>query len=139
MDPRSSAIYSPLLIDRIGEMKMQHNFKRAFSLVELLVVIAVLAIAAAYFLPRYLGGTSLDGKKHKSPIEAAHGVECQSYLLQVRQGINMSKINDEKLPETMAALKLPAEVTHCPVGHEEYVYDPAKGEVHCPHPGHENY
>ena len=118
---------------------MKHKAKQAFSLVELLVVIAVIAIAAAYFLPRYLGGTSLDGKKHNSPISAARSVECQSYLLQVRQGINMSKINEEKLPETIAALKLPDEVTHCPVGHEEYVYDPAKGEVHCPHPGHEGF
>jgi prepilin-type N-terminal cleavage/methylation domain-containing protein len=118
---------------------MKNTRISGFSLIELLVVVAVLAIAAAFILPRYLGGTGLDGKKTKSPIVAAKGVECQTYLLQVRQGINMAKINEERLPESMAALKLPAEVTHCPVGGEEYTYDPAKAEVHCPHPGHENY
>lgn len=113
--------------------------RRAFSLVEILVVVAILVIAAAWLLPRYLGGTGLDGKKHKSPIEAAHSVECQTNLMQVRQGINVFKVDSEKAPESMAAMKLPSETTHCPIGHEEYVYDAEKGEVHCPHPGHEGY
>ena len=119
---------------------MTKQTRFGFSLIELLVVIAVIAIAAAYFLPRYLGGTSLDGKKNKSPIAAARSVVCQSNLNQVRQSLSIAKMSEEQTnPADLAALKLPAEVTHCPIGNEAYTYDPAKAEVHCPHPGHEEY
>ena len=117
-----------------------NQIRRGFSLVEILVVVAIIVIAAAWILPKYLGSSGLDGKKNKSPIAAARSVVCQSNLGQIRQGISVAKINDEQSnPADLAALKLPDESIHCPIGHELYTYDPATGQVHCPHPGHENY
>jgi prepilin-type N-terminal cleavage/methylation domain-containing protein len=123
-------------------MKRRSYFTRhGFSLIEILVVMVLLVVAAAFILPHYLGGKTMDGKKVKSPIAAAHEVECSSDLNQVRHAISMGKMmnENEANPSDMASMKLPREITHCPIGGEEYVYNAQTGEVHCPHPGHERF
>src|ERR1043166_529466 len=113
----------------------------ALSLIEILVVMVVIMILAAMIMPRYLGGTSLDGKKHRAPITMARDTVCQSNLQQVRASIEINKTTDADggNPPDLASLKLPAEVLKCEVGGERYVYDPQTGKVHCPHPGHESF
>ncbi len=114
---------------------------RAFSLIELLVVMVLLIVAAAFLLPHYLGGTTMGGKKVKSPITRAHEVGCMEYIRQFRAAVSMTKMgqeNENSAPD-LASMRLPYEITHCPVGNEAYVYNAQTGEVHCPHPGHEGY
>jgi len=114
---------------------------RALSLVEILVVLVILVIAAAIVLPRYLGGTMPDGKKIRAPINLAKDTACRTNLNTVRQGIATLQAGDpEGQPAPgLAELRLGSEVTRCPVGGEEYLYDPQTGQVRCPHPGHDNY
>src|SRR5438552_15944883 len=96
------------------------RFKRAFSLIEILVVLVVLMILAAIVTPRLIGGKTLDGQTIKSPQTAAKDVVCRSNLNQVRQAISMARINSEGEAITLSGLKLPSEITHCAVGGEEY-------------------
>jgi hypothetical protein len=71
---------------------------------------------------------------------AAEDTVCQSDLAQIRQSIIVYKTsNDDQAPARLEDTKLGDQFYRCPVGHEAYVYDPATGQVHCPHPGHENY
>ena len=112
--------------------------KRAFSLIEILVVLVVLMILAAIVTPPLIGGKTLDGQTIKSPQTAAKDVVCRSNLNQVRQAVSMNKINSEAEPITLSGLKLSSEITRCPVGGEEYQVSQS-GEVHCPHPGHGSY
>lgn len=72
---------------------------------------------------------------------AALDTKCQSDLQQVRTAIQTQKAmsGEDTNPASLEELKLPQEFYSCPVGHEKYVYDPATGKVHCPHPGHESY
>ena len=120
---------------------MKRKTARAFSLIEILVVMVLLIVAAAFILPHYLGGRTMDGKTVKSPRTAAHDVECSEYLGQVRMAISMAKIGNENEanPASLSELKETSSIRKCPVGGEEYVYNPQTGEVHCPHPGHERY
>ena len=112
---------------------------RAFSLIEILVVMVVLMILAAIVMPRLMGGKTLDGKTIKAPKEAAKEVVCRSNLNQVRQGVQIYRIGNEGEPISLSKLQLPSEVTHCAVGGEEYQLSSETGEVHCPHPGHETF
>ena len=120
---------------------MKSDRSRAFSLVELLVVMVLLVVAAAFILPHYLGGKTMSGKTVKSPISASHDVECQEYLRQCRQAISMAKMgnDNEANPASLSEMRELSSISKCPVGGEPYQYDPKTGEVHCPHPGHERY
>jgi prepilin-type N-terminal cleavage/methylation domain-containing protein len=117
------------------------HLKRAFSLIEILIVMVVIMVIAAYLLPHYLGGKTMDGKKVRAPITMARDTVCQSNIQQVRQSLEINKTTDAEggYPSDLASLKLPAECLKCEVGGEAYVYDPQTGKVHCPHPGHESY
>lgn len=116
--------------------------RRGFSLIELLVV-AVLLVALggglAYF---YLGHGAGDksGKAH-TPIGKAEDTVCLSNLRSVRQAINVARTSstDEAFPKSLQDLQLGPDFLSCPVGHEPYEYNPATGEVHCIHPGHEKF
>jgi hypothetical protein len=71
---------------------------------------------------------------------AAKDTVCRSNLGQVRMALQLAQqTNDDKYPETLQETKLPKEFYKCPVGKEKYLYDPATGQVSCPHPGHEKY
>lgn len=115
---------------------------RAFTLIEILVVIVVVAILAAVVLPRYLGGKGSDGEKTKTPITTANETVCRSNLASVRQSIAAYQAGDTDggFPARLDDLReLPASIRKCEIGGEPYQYDPATGRVNCPHPGHENF
>jgi prepilin-type N-terminal cleavage/methylation domain-containing protein len=118
--------------------------RRGFSLVELLVVCVLLVALGGGLAYFYLGQSR--GEKPRdivhTPISKANDVVCQSNIGQVRQALSMAQMSDSdgKFPQALTELKgLPQELLSCPTGHEPYVYDPTTGQVHCVHPGHENY
>lgn len=121
---------------------MQRTGQRGGGMVGMLVAVAIIAIAAAFLLPRYLGGKSPEGKTYRAPIAVARDTVCQANLRSVRQSIEAFRAadTDGKYPGSLDELKeLPADLRRCPVGGEAYIYDPATGTVRCPHPGHESY
>lgn len=124
--------------------------KRGFSLVSMLVTMALIAMLSVVFM--YGSGVfqkggpkspRADGKGVTVPglaEAAARDTVCRSNLEQIRSAIMVfQSSNDEHFPNSLDDIKFPAEVLEDPIGHEKYVYDPATGQVHCPHPGHEKY
>ena len=118
--------------------------RRGFSLIEILVVMVIIVVLSAITYSVYVGGHGKNappGKAH-SPMERAHDVKCMSNLRSVRQCIEADRAtdSDSKFPASLTEMReLSADLRECPVGHEPYRYDPATGQVHCVHPGHENY
>ena len=63
---------------------MKARAGRAFSLVEILVVLVILCVLAAYLMPHYLSSTkSPGGKVVESPKQRAQSVECINNLQQI--------------------------------------------------------
>ena len=121
---------------------LRSRLVKAFGLIELLVVAAILVVLAVYLLPHYLGGRTADGKKIKSPITVTKDVVCRTNLGSVRQVLEAAKASDPDgaLPKDLMELRqLSAELRQCPVGGERYTIDLTTGAVRCPHPGHERY
>lgn len=114
------------------------NPRRGFSLVEVLVVGIILVALAAWLFPKFLSSTkNAAGKTIDSPIQRAKGVECTNNLQQIRQSLQMAGISEEK-PQSLQELRgIPASMLKCPVGHEDYRFDPQSQRVMCPRPGHE--
>lgn len=111
--------------------------RRGFSLIEILVVMAILCILAAVFLPRYLGGKdAVTGKKIAAPKERAKAVASVSYLGQIDQAIQMYKMeNDDRFPASLAELKkygVTDEMLLDPNSRQPYGYDPQTGRVIAP-------
>ena len=117
------------------------NARRAFSLVEILVVIVIIAVIAAVMMPRIAGYGRTTAGKATTPMAKAKDTVCISNLQQVRTSIEAYKTTepDGKAPSSLDELKLPSEVTHCVVSNELYKYDAETGRVHCPYPGHTSY
>lgn len=117
------------------------------SLIGILVAVVILIGLVLFFVFGGFGmsgasserkdkvGTTIIGKS----MARAKDAKCMEYLKQVRMAIEMNTSVEDEKPESLATLKLPAEVIQCPIGKEPYVYDPKTGKVMCPHPGHENY
>ena len=118
--------------------------KSGFSLIEMLVVIVIIGALSAMLFTFYLGkgGKGAPPGMAHSPIERAKDTVCKSNLEQVRLAIQSAKTmaeDEQKNPQSLQELKLPAELLICAEGKEPFSYDPATGEVHCVHPGHEKY
>lgn len=123
---------------------MHNRSGRGFSLVEMLVVVVILAILAAFLLPRYMSSTKLPGGKTAgSPMQKAKGVECTTNLLQVRQAYTMAtQMGDETRPGSLQDLRtygVTDSLMKCPVGGTPYRFNPANGQVGCAYPGHERF
>ena len=96
-----------------------------------------------------LAGCSVDGNQRADQVcntvvgqsvARAKDEVCMSNIRQVRMSIQALSTNaDDQKPESLEALKLPATMIECPIGHEPYTYDPATGAVKCPHAGHGKY
>jgi hypothetical protein len=129
------------MFERYGNLRAA---RRGFSLVEILVVCVLLVALGgglAYFYMGHGRGEKPGDIVH-TPITKANDAVCQSNISQVRQALSMAQMSesDGKFPRSLTELKeLPGEFLSCPTGHEPYLYDPATGQVHCVHPGHENY
>ncbi len=116
------------------------RLQRGFSLIEILVVMAILTILGGITYNYMIGGKTKKGETVKTPYQAGKSTACLMNLQQVRLGITNFKLADidkEKLPESLADLKFPQESLICPDTKQEYVYNKETGEVHCPSPGHE--
>jgi len=113
--------------------------RRAFSLVEILVVVIIIGILAAILIPRYLtGGKDASGKKVLAPKERAQQTAGISYVSQIQQAITMYKMdNEEQLPPNLQALKrygVTEEMLIDPVSKQPLQYNPQTGEVTSPTP-----
>ena len=65
---------------------------------------------------------------------------CRSNLSQIREAMAAAKMSSpDGNVSSLDDLSLPQSVLECPIGHERYQYDASTGQVHCPHPGHENF
>jgi hypothetical protein len=124
--------------------------RRANSLVGMLVVLVIMAILAVVFLKggNVFGGAAgssrKDGKGTTIPgaaLAKAEDTVCKSNLGQVRMllGMRHDEEPDGNWPTTLEETKAGAGFYNCPLGKEPYKYDPATGNVKCPHPGHERY
>ena len=115
-----------------------------FSLIELLVVCVVLVILSAGAFTFY-AGHSKPGDKARTPMERGHDPVCINNLQQVRAAIATLQVDEEsgKYPATLQDVEKVKGITpdflECPEGHEPYQYDPATGQVHCVHAGHEKF
>lgn len=114
------------------------------TMVALLIVLGAMAF---YFT----GGLGLmeepparpDGKGETiigRSMYAAKDSNCRTQLHQLRLsvGIHTDHVNDI-LPARIEDLKMGASYYICPVGEENYGYNPSTGVVSCPHKGHEDY
>lgn len=121
------------------------------SLIGMLVAIAVLMFVMLVYINGGFG--SLTGQSEGSPrpdgkgetivgrslYRAKDGV-CMSNIRQMRTSIQIvTDPVDGKRPQTLQETRLGDSFYKCPVGNEDYLYDPITGKVSCPHPGHENY
>jgi len=111
-----------------------------FVLIELVVAVAIIALLVG----AYFGLSGRLGQKKTMPgqvMDRAKDVECRSNLQQLRDNIRIMTMEGQPPPSSLSAAVsgLGDIFTKCPVGGEQYVYDPQTGSVRCPHPGHESF
>ena len=119
------------------------------SLIGSLVGLLVLIGAAAFYFSGGFGkkddeNARPDGKGNTSIGRAllkGEDTACKAQVEQVRQLIYISTDHvSDTYPTSLDAVSgLPNDYDTCPIGEEQYDYDPSTGEVSCPHPGHEEY
>lgn len=115
--------------------------ERAWSLIEILIVLALIVALAIWLLPKYTGrGTEPSGQPRKTPENAALAVQCQNNLRQIRMAVRMARpTGEEPPPASLQEMRLPTEMLFCPVSKQPYVYDPHSGRVGCITPTHEGF
>lgn len=123
--------------------------RKGQTLAATLMVIAIIGILAVVM---YVGVDALGGQPKPSPradklgnstlslskLKAVDDV-CMSNLRQVRMAVQMTRQTEDQLPMSLNDLPSVRSLASCPIGHEPFNYNPATGEVTCPHPGHEKY
>jgi prepilin-type N-terminal cleavage/methylation domain-containing protein len=107
----------------------------AFSLIEMLVVVAVLLLLALVVLPRLTGGGKepISGQKAAAPRERAKQAQGVSYTQQLNMALQMYRDdNDGKNPPALADLKrygATDEMLRDPVSGQPLSYDPRTGAI----------
>lgn len=120
---------------------MLRNNRGQWAIIEIVVVMAIIVVAAWYFYPKYIGepGQGIQNGGPATPKERAESVECQSNLTQVRAAINMYQQSNEQYPASLADMSEVNSISKCPISEVPYSYDPGTGRVWCTTPGHEQY
>lgn len=107
--------------------------RRAASLVEILVVAAIIVALSAWLFPKYLASGKAKGNKGLSPVQRSRQTAGVSYVVQIRQAIAMYRMDhDEQFPPSLDALRtygVTQEMTIDPVSGVPLTYDPATGSV----------
>jgi hypothetical protein len=117
----------------------------SWTLIEIVVVMAILVALAAWLLPRYLGsaGQGMPGRNPiQAPIQRAQGVDCSNNLQQIRYAITMAQQTNERFPASLNEVTssgISREMLVCPVSKQPYLYDPNTGRVGCPYPPHRSF
>jgi len=117
------------------------------SLLGLLLALVIIGILLYQYLGPHSVKTSAPGVEdlQTTPgkaIERGHGVECQGNLRSIRAAIEMAREDQGAPPASINDIKVSTADPNffkCPVGGEDYVYNPQDGTIRCPHPGHEGY
>ncbi|MFM7321937.1 MAG: type II secretion system protein [Armatimonadota bacterium] len=112
---------------------MMARSRRAVSLVEILVVAALIVGLSAWLFPKYLAGGKATSNKGLSPVQRSRQAAGVSYVVQIRQAIAMYRMDhDEQYPPSLDALRtygVTKEMTVDPVSGSPLSYDPATGMV----------
>jgi hypothetical protein len=114
-------------------------------IVGLLVSVAIIILATIFVIKGNPNApTRKDGKGTTTlgrTRMAAFDEKCKSNISQARQFIDIGTDPvDGTKPDSMSSAKVPPDFQKCPIEpYEPYTYDPNTGQIHCPHPGHENY
>ena len=116
-----------------------------WALIALLIATLIIGILAVVWLVPKMTPEIPDREPGKSMPQAAmemgRKVECTQNLRSIRQAITMyrGENDSESPPASLKDLRMGVgpDFFKCPVGHEDYIYDPNTGTVRCPHPGHE--
>ena len=123
-----------------GKMRKSRGFTAISMVITMAVILVLVWIFFTYGTRRGGVGVTVEGPPEQA-IGQAKGVVCRSNLKQVREAISMAQMGDpdQHFPRSLEELKLPADLTRCPVTGEEYGYDPATGKVWCNYPQHRGY
>ena len=119
---------------RVFASRAQGKEKKAFTLIELLIVAAIIGILMAVIMPRYLGGgRDAAGRRVASPRERAQQVVGVSYIGQINQAISLYRTDNEgQNPPTLFDLKkygVTTEMLLDPITRQPLSYDPSTGIV----------
>lgn len=121
---------------------LRNNRGQIWTIIELLVVVAIIAVAGLWVARDYIGKGNTVKERVATPSGKALGVDCQNNLQQIRLAITMYEQSNEKWPGSIEELKssgVTKELSICPITKKPYSYDPAHGRVWCTTPGHEKY
>ncbi len=119
--------------------------QRGQTLAATLIVLVIMGMLVMVFMYGTGGGKSSrkDGKGTTVPGQAmfkARDEVCKNNIRQARSGLEVARATGGDVPpQSLSDTRLSAEFLQCPIGKEPYTYDPASGEVKCPHLGHEKY
>lgn len=107
--------------------------RRGAGLVNLLAAIVIIALLAGAFVygPNLFKTQDEDGPQTipGMAMQAGNLSDCQQRLPQIRSAIEMRRILDDPLPDTLEGLGLGASFVQCEVPGYEFVYDPSTGQV----------